>query len=117
MGDNDLVRRGDVEKMLCDAYDYDMIDEGELTYLISEANKIPAVPQEMSAVEYLKVRERMASKLGELCSACHCEGKCWDCPYHAPDTEDEMKYPDRSVALVEKWAREHPEERSERCPE
>lgn len=109
MSDKDLVKRGDVKakKVYCDERHEYVVPVAEIDWLR------PAVPQEMSAMEYLKMRDRMAIELGELCSACHCEGKCWDCPYHAPDTEDEMKHPDRSVALVEKWAREHPERSGE----
>jgi hypothetical protein len=116
MSDNDSIMRGDVFEAI-----YALHADGkegimnaprnsygeDLRDVLDAIADIPAVPQEMSAREYLKVRERMASELGELCSACHCEGKCWDCPYHTPDTEDEMKYPDRSVALVEKWAKAH----------
>jgi len=106
MSDNDLVKRGDVRKLA----DWLETEDGEILVVdMDDVDDILAAPHEMSAVEYLKVRERMASELAELCSECHCEGKCWSCSYHTPDTEDEMKHPDRSVALVEKWAREHPE--------
>lgn len=99
MSDNDLIRRGEVEDILCNAYD-GTIDEGALAYLISELKKIPAVPQEMSASEY-------GDTLVKICASHN--GRCADC-----EVEHPCAIPDkRTVPIVEKWAHEHPERSEE----
>lgn len=109
MRDNDLIRRGDVEKILCDAYDDDMIDEGKLAYLISEANKLPAVPQEMSAREFVIAHHRMCQSKMECveCRICHDDREPRSCAVLMGLN------PDDTVDVVEEWAREHPEEEND----
>lgn len=94
MSRNDLILRGEVEDILFDAYD-GTIDEGALAYLISELKKIPAVPQEMSAREYEEAFHRIAYEDVETY-------RVWWEAIHDEDWG-------RAVAIVEKWAKEHPE--------
>lgn len=71
---------------------------------------LPAVPQEMSAREYLKARERLCA---ERLSNYGCNG-CPMLKHKGCDCETiEDNHPDEAIAIVEEWAREHPEERSE----
>lgn len=109
MSDKDLIKRGDAEKILCDAYDNGMIDEGELAYFVSEANKIPAVPQEMTAVEFVKEHHRMCQSMDRCFSCCICHDE--DSPRSC--TVLMGLNPEQTVAIVEQWAAKHPEERSE----
>ena len=107
MSDKDLIWRGDVEKFLCDAYDDDMIDEGEFAYLTSEANKLPAVPREMTAREFAKAFRRMCDSY-DVNGRNNCEGcELWRenicCLCDLPDI----------IPIVEAWAREHPERSEE----
>lgn len=109
MSDKDLIRRGEVEDILCNACD-GTIDEGALAYLISELKKIPAVPHEMTAREYLKTMRPICED-GRNCGKCplsyNNNGAGINCQDYA------AYYPEEAVATVEKWAREHLEERSE----
>ena len=80
----------------------EMLDELE--------NLSPAVPQEMSAVEFFAEYRRM----------CEYIGRCATCPFMeiavAPRTPCRYlayAYPEKAVAIVEKWAREHPERSEE----
>lgn len=102
MSDKDLIRRGEVEDILCNAYD-GTIDEGALAYLISELKKIPAVPQEMSAREYLQTMRPICED-GRNCGKCplsyNNNGKGINCQDYA------AYYPKEAVATVERWARE-----------
>lgn len=98
MSDKDLIRRGEVEDILCNAYD-GTIDEGALAYLISELKKIPAVPHEMSAREYVHTSNRMLKE----------DYRAWDRLMVFEENDDA----DKAIAWMEEWAREHPEERSE----
>lgn len=98
MSDKDLIRRGEVEDILCNAYD-GTIDEGALAYLISELKKIPAVPQEMSARELLLVEARMI--YADEYAYAEYSRFVWN-----------LKLDD-AAAYAERWAREHPERSEE----
>ncbi|WP_418703797.1 hypothetical protein [Anaerotignum faecicola] len=60
----------------------------------------------MDAVKFLKERKRMCKSLGESCTGCMInikkrELRCFQfCE----------KYPEKAVAIVEEWTKEHPEE-------
>jgi hypothetical protein len=70
---------------------------GKAVYMMIE--DYPAVPQEMSAVEYEEAFQRITYEDVETYRA-------WLEAIHDEDWG-------RAVAIVEKWAKEHPEERSE----
>lgn len=81
--------------------------------LLKAWNDRAAVPHEMTAREYLKERNRMESWSAENCSQASfdCDNWCWECPYdQVPSCVDEANRPLEAIAIVEKWAREHPEE-------
>lgn len=76
--------------------------------------EIPAAPREMTAREFVKARRRLCeAHLNAItqsvddfvtrCEGCVLENYC----------EGSKDNVDGEVAIVEKWAREHPEERSE----
>lgn len=63
---------------------------------------------EMTAVEYLKEKARMTKTDKEG----HCKIDCDDCPLHNNGTglaccTFEQVYPERAVAIVQKWSEEH----------
>ena len=100
MNDNDLIRRGDA---------LEAIDKNIMWGAPRLAIKqIPAVEQPMNAVEYLTAHKRMHDQV-RLCAECplshYNNGRGSACR----DFEDD--YPDEAVAIVEQWAREHPERR------
>lgn len=95
MSDNDLVMRGVIkERMIARGWKH---PDSTVTEFVED--DIPAVPQEMSAREYEKAFQRITYEDVETYRA-------WWEAIHDEDWE-------RAVAIVEKWAREHPEERSE----
>ena len=53
----------------------------------------------MDAVKFLKEKARMTNECNILCD---------DCPVHAYCNHSEGKNAERMVAIVEKWAEEHP---------
>lgn len=73
----------------------------------------PAVPHEMTAREFARDRNRMCLFHFSFCNGCtvlpermECGEVIHDCPLWT------LRDPDKAIAIVEKWAREHPEERS-----
>ena len=79
---------------------------------------IPAVEPSMSAVEYLKARVRMENWSNAMCGETACDAcpSCDECPYDpelVPSDTDEEENPEKAVAIVEAWAKEHMKERSE----
>lgn len=75
----------------------------DLREMLDELENLSPVEPSMSAVEYFKAYKR-------LC----CEHVCWNgCPmmqYKDYDCETfQYNRPNEAVAIVEKWAREHPE--------
>lgn len=103
MSDNDLIRRGDV----LSAFETEFNGKGEECYwfggcreeVVEVVKTVPAVPHEMSAREYEKAFQRITYEDVETY-------RVWWEAIHDEDWG-------RAVAIVEKWAREHPEERSE----
>ena len=72
-------------------------------------NELSVVPQPMTAAEYIKQQFRM-------CMAQSDGVKCEGCPLSPSVTGEycdtyEVLHPEEAVAIVEKWAREHPDER------
>ena len=104
MSDKDLVFRGEVLARKCKYYVYD--ETGccceEFAVPVEDINRISAAPHEMLAEEFVRARDRM----------CAVMAACADCPYKIycigarVDAKEE-------VAIVEKWAREHPERSEE----
>lgn len=70
---------------------------------------VPAVPREMTAREYVKARSRMCDAQYELFGSDeHDMTACIECPLE-DYCEGVKKDAEAEVAIVEKWAREHPE--------
>ena len=69
----------------------------------------------MDAAKYFKERKRMLNSLGRKSGVC--DGlMCSNCPF--ADTKNgknlncsafEAEYPEKAIAIVEKWAAEHPQ--------
>lgn len=67
----------------------------------------------MDAIKYFEEKKRMLNSLGRksgICSGVNCS----DCPFYAFKRgllcgEFEFGYPEEAVAIVEKWAEEHPQ--------
>ena len=102
MSDNDLIRRGDALK----AFD-DNIMWGAPRMALE---KLPAVPQEMTARDFVRGYSRM----------CHTTHQCYKCPIFAEaDKEKPVKSCwfwvrdncEKAVSIVEQWAKEHPEKK------
>ncbi len=111
MSNNDLIRREDVVFLL-DTFiaefgkaliaelgdNEELMSARELASIVTDivvdilatVKAIPAAPQEMSAIEFLKNKSRMKTEMG------------------FPGIPDIEKMRD-AVAFVEQWAREHPE--------
>ena len=107
MGDNDLVRRGDVKakKVYCDERHEYVVPVAEIDWLR------PAIPQEMSARELYSAYMR-------ICEEYNHKGKpvrCDECPLyiHCPRIGGALRMVVMCSPIVEKWAKEHPERRSE----
>lgn len=110
MSDKDLIKRGDVINVICEMHvgGKDAIEHAlpntyaeDLREIIYEVDDIPAVPQEMSAREYETVLDRMEDSVDgfevkELWNEAISHG-----------------FIEKAVAIVEKWAREHPERSEE----
>lgn len=90
-------------------YSADFLDGVKVVlYMLSTE---PAVPHEMSAREYIRQQYRMCMTQSD-------GAKCEGCPLSPSVTGEycdtyEVLYPEQAVSIVEKWAKEHPEERSE----
>lgn len=85
--------------------DDDMIERFSIAF-----KRLPAVPQEMTAREFFEEYRRM----------CDHTGRCATCPImeianipRMPCKYLAYRHPEKAVAIVEAWAREHPKERSE----
>lgn len=69
----------------------------------------------MDAIKYFEEKKRMMNSLGRkngICSGVNCN----DCPFNLCTDkkgmlcgEIEFEYPEEAVAIVEKWAEEHPQ--------
>lgn len=81
----------------------------ERTAFKQDVADAPAVPQEMTAREFVIAHHRMCQSKMECveCRICHDDGEPRSCAVLMGLN------PDDTVAVVEQWAREHPEERSE----
>lgn len=69
----------------------------------------------MDAVKYFKERKRMLNSLGRESGACT-GVMCSNCPFDDTNngknldcTDFEAEYPEEAIAIVEKWAAEHPQ--------
>lgn len=112
MSDNDLIKRGDTEEArdeLVRVLNYinssgtlDYADYCELFNTIERVfDALKAVPQEMSAREFLKARNR-------LCASYE-SGACSECPLYAWCGDDEVIWDMKLLSIVDKWVQEHPE--------
>lgn len=106
MSDEDLVMRGDVK-----AYKQSFVSGvGICDILVSavtvaDIDAIPAFEPPMSAVEYARHHGRMCSKSHFIfCNGCPLYSINYDC------VEFERDHPEEAIAIVKKWAEEHPEE-------
>ena len=69
----------------------------------------------MDAVKYLKEKNRMFDSLGR--TGGRCKGvNCKSCPFDSYNSgmrcgcvDFQVEYPEKSVAIVEKWSAEHPQ--------
>lgn len=69
----------------------------------------------MDAIRYFEEKKRMLNSLGRKSG--RCDGlDCYDCPFSRFNNERklqcsafELEYPEEAVAIVEKWAEEHPQ--------
>lgn len=67
----------------------------------------------MDVIKYFEEKKRMLDSLGRkigICSGVNCS----DCPFYASSRgllcgEFEFGHPEEAVAIVEKWAEEHPQ--------
>ena len=69
----------------------------------------------MDAIKYFEEKKRMLNSLGRK-SACCIGVNCKDCPLSSFNAKHgslcdafEIEYPAKAVAIVEKWAEEHPQ--------
>lgn len=63
----------------------------------------------MDAVKFLKEKKRMCDSFDNYCTDCTgCEIESKMSGMHCAEYME--KYPERTVAIVEKWSAEHPEE-------
>ena len=65
----------------------------------------------MDAIKYLKKKKRMLDSLGRKSGRCN-GVLCSDCPFDnvKMDCSDfEAEYPEKAIAIVEKWTEEHPQ--------
>jgi hypothetical protein len=108
MSDKDLVFRGDVLARKCKYYVYD--ETGccceEFAVPVEDINRISAATQEMSAVEYEKALWRMYENR-PFCSELKQHMEIFDTRFDDPLAIE------KAVAIIEKWAREHPERSEE----
>ena len=61
----------------------------------------------MEILEFLRQRERMCDYYGD--ATCVCDGSRGSCPALGIDCSFTTEKPEQLVAVVEKWAKEHPE--------
>lgn len=105
--ENNLVRRGDVLAM---AAEYECEDYNDMAVSVDDVNENPAVEQPMSAVEYLAAEQRMCfdENVGKRnCSTCPLSSLINPARINCGDYT--RQHPEYAVAVVEKWAQEHPE--------
>lgn len=102
MSDNDLLRRGDVKakKVYCDERHEYVVPVAEIDWLI------PAVPQEMTAREYIAIEQRCKSWCVSNCTS---NGGCESCCYRGSCWADTFD-PDAYLRFYILWAKDHPEE-------
>ena len=102
--DNDLIMRGEIK-----AFRRSFVWCGDLVsgVTIEDIDCVPAVPQEMSAREYVRELWRLQNKRKTNCTL--------DDMLAFLDWEDAMAVDnaDNAVSIIEKWAREHPERSEE----
>lgn len=111
MNDADSISRGEVLNHLGDLFtlcsETGSITEKDLEIFEIIIKSLSPIPQEMTAMEYLKARER-------LCAERFFNYGCNGCPmlkHKGCDCETiEDNHPDEAVSIVEGWAREHPNE-------
>ena len=107
MGDNDLVRRGDVKakKVYCDERHEYVVPVAEIDWLR------PAIPQEMSARELFNAYQRICEEYSHKGIPIRCD----ECPLYSicPEIGRAIRVMVIWSTIIERWAREHPERRSE----
>lgn len=111
MSDNDTISRKAVKDLIKEATHAagDAKTAKEMFMLYREVANLPAVPDEMSAREFMKLRSRICheqyinrqSDDDWLCDGCVLKACCSPADSEGREAE--------AVAIVENWAREHPE--------
>lgn len=101
MKENDLIRRGDVlarkEVITEEFHEHGAsMSISHSVVTVDNINAIPAVPQQMSAVEYLEAFSRLDGKERHFVQGCVAIGEF-----------------DIAVNAVQKWARQHAERSEE----
>lgn len=108
MGDNDLVKRVDLKKQVLEYVRTHIVPT--VTGVLALIDDAPAVPREMSAVEYLRTMRSICED-GRNCGKCplsyNNNGAGINCQDYA------AYHPEEAVAIVEAWAKEHPERSEE----
>lgn len=102
MNSDDLLMRGEVREALFDLLEY----TGWYERARDVIDLVPAVPREMTAVEYLRTMRSICED-GRNCGKCplsyNNNGAGINCQDYA------AHYPEKAVAAVQKWAEGHPE--------
>lgn len=99
MSDNDLIKRGEVRREIMEfiSHNKTLVDEWAANCIDDIIDGILPAAQEMTAREYLTQEARM----------CH--------HYGLPSTFEVSGWTvDEAIEMVKKFAREHPEERSDK---
>lgn len=69
----------------------------------------------MDAIKYFEEKRRMLNSLGRTGGRCNgvdcvdCPLSCWYTKHELTCSAFETEYPEEAVAIVEKWAEEHPQ--------
>lgn len=108
---NDLIKRGNLKKQILEYVRTHVVPT--VTGVLALIEDAPAVPREMSAIEFMKLRSRICheqyinrqSDDDWLCDGCVLKACC--SPADSEGCEAD------AVAIVEAWAQEHPERSEE----
>lgn len=60
----------------------------------------------LNAVEYFKEKNRMSDDCSIPC--CNCQLSSYKNGYNTPCNTLELKHPEKALAIVENWSKEHP---------
>ena len=97
---NNLIKRGDLKKQVLDYVRTHIVPT--VTGVLALIDDAPTVPQEMTAREYGETLMKICASHKGKCHKCELEDD-WQCA-----TPNE-----RTIPIVEQWAKEHPERSEE----